>query len=218
VPNPSEAFLAERMINVPGSAIAVTMEGTRPLLVEIQGLTSQTTLGNPRRTPNGVDVNRLLLTVAVLTRRLGMHLGEQDVFVNVIGGLRINEPAADLAVAAAVTSSLRDAPVRADTVLIGEVGLSGELRMVGQMTARLREAAKLGFRTAIVPRRIRRSGGEPWPEGIQIIEARSLRDALSHALIQESADGQKEAGRSGKTPDREGSRRRPAEAASPENN
>lgn len=188
VPNPSEAFLAERMVNVPGSAIAVTMEGTRPLLVEIQGLTSPTTLGNPRRTPNGIDVNRLLLTVAVLTRRLGLHLGEQDVFVNVIGGLRISEPAADLAVAAAITSSLRDAPVRADTVLIGEVGLSGELRMVNQMSARLREAAKLGFRTAIVPRRIRRSG-EPWPDGIQIIEARSLREALSQALVQEGAAG-----------------------------
>ncbi len=189
VTNPSEAFLAERMINVPGSSIAVTMEGTRPLLVEVQGLTSQTTLGNPRRTPNGTDLNRLLLIVAVLTRRLGLHLGEQDVFVNVIGGLRISEPAADLAVAASITSSLRDASVRADTVLIGEVGLSGELRMVGQMNARLREAAKLGFQTAIVPRRVHRSG-EPWPQGIQIIEARSLRDALSYALVQEGAEGQ----------------------------
>ncbi len=186
VPNPSELFLAERMVNVPGSAIAVTMEGTRPLLVEIQGLTSQTTLGNPRRTPNGIDMNRLLLITAVLTRRLGLHLGEQDLFVNVIGGLRITEPAADLAVAAAIASSQRDAPVRADTVLIGEVGLSGELRMVGQMAARLREAAKLGFRSAIVPRRIRKTG-EPWPDGIQIIEARSLREALSQALMLESA-------------------------------
>jgi len=186
VPNPSELFLAERMVNVPGSAIAVTMEGTRPLLVEIQGLTSQTSLGNPRRTPNGIDLNRLLMITAVLTRRLGLRLGEQDLFVNVIGGLRITEPAADLSVAAAIASSQRDTPVRADTVLIGEVGLSGELRMVGQMAARLREAAKLGFRTAIVPRRIRKTGGEPWPEGIQIVEARSLREALSHALMQES--------------------------------
>ncbi len=192
VPNPSELFLAERMVNVPGSAIAVTMEGTRPLLVEIQGLTSQTTLGNPRRTPNGIDINRLLLITAVLTRRLGLHLGEQDLFVNVIGGLRITEPAADLAVAAAIASSQRDIPVRADTVLIGEVGLSGELRMVGQMTARLREAGKLGFRTAIVPRRIRKTG-EPWPDGIQIIEARSLREALNHALMLESA-GERGAG------------------------
>jgi DNA repair protein RadA/Sms len=186
VQNPSELFLAERMVNVPGSAIAVTMEGTRPLLVEIQGLTSQTTLGNPRRTPNGIDMNRLLLITAVLTRRLGLRLGEQDLFVNVIGGLRITEPAADLAVAAAIASSQRDVSVRADTVLIGEVGLSGELRMVGQMAARLREAAKLGFRTAIVPRRIRKTG-EPWPEGIQVIEARSLREALSQALMLESA-------------------------------
>ena len=184
VPNPSEAFLAERMINAPGSAIAVTMEGTRPLLVEIQGLTSATSFGNPRRTPNGVDFNRLLLTVAVLTRRVGLHLGEQDVFVNVVGGLSVSEPAADLAVAAAIASSLRGQPLRADTVLIGEVGLSGELRLVGQMPARLREAANLGFRSAIVPRRLRK--GEPWPDDIQLIEARSLRQALDSALLAES--------------------------------
>jgi DNA repair protein RadA/Sms len=182
ITNPSEAFLAERMINAPGSAIAVTMEGTRPILVEIQGLTSPTVFGNPRRTPNGVDINRLLLTVAVLTRRVGVRLGEQDVFVNVVGGIKVTEPAADLAAAAALASSVRDQPVRADTVLIGEIGLSGELRMVGQMTARLREAAKLGFKTAIVPRRLRK--GEPWPEGIEVTEVRSLRQALESALVQ----------------------------------
>ncbi len=179
--NPSEAFLAERMINTPGSAIAVTMEGTRPLLVEVQGLTSPTAFGNPRRTPNGVDLNRLLLVSAVLTRRVGVRLGEQDIFVNVVGGVQIDEPAADLAMAAAITSSMRDLPLRADTVLIGEVGLSGELRMVGQMPARLNEAAKLGFKTAIVPRRLRQ--GEPWPKGITVIEARSLRQALESALV-----------------------------------
>jgi DNA repair protein RadA/Sms len=184
ITNPSEAFLAERMVNAPGSAIAVTMEGTRPLLVEVQGLTSPTSFGNPRRTPNGVDMNRLLLTVAVLTRRVGVRLGEQDVFVNVVSGIRINEPAADLAIAAALASSVRDMPVRAETVLIGEVGLSGELRMVGQMPARLREAAKLGFRTAIVPRRLRQ--GEPWPAEIQVIEVRTLRQALEQALVGES--------------------------------
>jgi len=184
VTNPSEAFLAERMVNAPGSAIAVTMEGTRPLLVEVQGLTSPSNLGNPRRTPNGIDINRLLMLAAVLTRRMGLRLAEQDVFVNVVSGLRITEPAADLAVAVAITSSMRDLPVRADTVLVGEVGLSGELRWVGQMTARLREAAKLGFRTAVVPRRVRR--GEPWPEGIQVLEARSLREALEMALVREN--------------------------------
>lgn len=183
ISNPSEAFLAERMVNAPGSAIAVTMEGTRPLLVEIQGLTSHTSFGNPRRTPNGIDFNRLLLIVAVLTRRFGLKLGEQDVFVNVVGGLRVSEPAADLAIASAIASSSRDLPVRADTVLIGEIGLSGELRMVSQMPARLREAAKLGFTTAIVPRRMRR--GELWPENIRIVEARSIRQALDGALMGE---------------------------------
>ena len=181
VPNPSEAFLAERMVSAPGSAVAVTMEGTRPLLVELQGLTSPTHYGNPRRTPNGVDMNRLLLIVAVLTRRMGLNLSEEDVFVNVVGGLRIEEPAADLAIAAAITSSLRDIPVRADAVLIGEVGLSGELRMVAQIHARLREAAQLGFKMAVVPRRIHK--GEPWPEGIQVIEARSVREALGQVLV-----------------------------------
>ncbi len=181
VSNPSEAFLAERMINAPGSAIAVTMEGTRPLLVEIQGLTSFTHFGNPRRTPNGIDFNRLLLISAVLTRRLNLKLSEQDVFVNVVGGLRIDEPAADLAVAAAITSSMRDLPVKADMVLIGELGLSGELRMVGQIEARLREAASLGFKSAIVPRRLHRK--TPWPSGIEVQEARSLQDALKLALM-----------------------------------
>ena len=144
-------------------------------------MTSPTSFGNPRRTPNGVDFNRLLLLVAVLTRRVGLRLGEQDVFVNVVGGLTVSEPAADLSIATSIASSVRNAPVRADVVLIGEVGLSGELRMVGQMPARLREAASLGFKTAIVPRRMRR--GEPWPQGIQVIEARSLREALQAALL-----------------------------------
>jgi DNA repair protein RadA/Sms len=182
ISNPSEAFLAERMVNAPGSAIAVTMEGTRPLLVEIQGLTTHTNFGNPRRTPNGIDFNRLLLITAVLTRRLNIRLSEQDVFVNVVGGLRIDEPAADLAVAAAITSSMRDQPVRADMALIGELGLSGELRMVGQIDARLREAASLGFKKVIVPRRLHRKEG--WPGGIEIQEARSLQEALKFALIE----------------------------------
>ncbi len=181
VPNPSEAFLAERLASAPGSSIAVTMEGTRPLLVELQGLTSHTNFGNPRRTPNGIDINRLLLIAAVLSRRVGLPLSEQDVFVNVVGGLRISEPAADLAIAAAIASSMKDAAVRPDAVMIGEVGLSGELRWVGQMSARLKEAAKLGFKAAIVPRWTRRS--EPWPDGIQVIEARSLRQALALAMV-----------------------------------
>ena len=180
VTNPSEAFLAERMINAAGSAIAVTMEGTRPILVEVQGLTSPTQFGNARRTANGVDFNRLLLIAAVLTRRVGLKLSEQDTFVNVVGGLQIDEPAADLAIAAAIASSWRDIPVKADTVLIAEIGLAGELRMPGQMQARLREAQKLGFRTAIVPKALRK--GEPYPSGIEIIEVRSIQQALDAAL------------------------------------
>jgi DNA repair protein RadA/Sms len=180
VTNPSEAFLAERMVNAAGSAIAVTMEGTRPLLVEVQGLTSAAQFGNARRTPNGVDYNRLLMIAAVLTRRVGLKLAEADIFVNVVGGLKIDEPAADLAIAAAVASSMRDLPIKADTVLIGEIGLAGELRMPGQMPVRLREAAKLGFKTAIVPKRLRK--GEPWPTELEIVEARSVYQALELAF------------------------------------
>jgi len=180
VTNPSEAFLAERMINAAGSAIAVTMEGTRPILVEIQGLTSPTQFGNARRTANGVDFNRLLLITAVLTRRMGLKLSEQDVFVNVVGGLQIDEPAADLAIAAAIASSWRDLSVKAEAVLIAEIGLAGELRMPGQMQARLREAQKLGFRLAIVPKALRK--GEPYPKGIEVIEVRSIQQALDAAL------------------------------------
>jgi len=180
VTNPSEAFLAERMINAAGSAIAVTMEGTRPILVEIQGLTSPTQFGNARRTANGVDFNRLLLISAVLTRRVGLKLSEQDIFVNVVGGLQIDEPAADLAIAAAIASSWRDVSVKADAVLIAEIGLAGELRLPGQMQARLREAQKLGFKTAIVPKALRK--GEPYPKGIEVVEVRSLDQALNAAL------------------------------------
>ncbi|HSJ87574.1 MAG TPA: DNA repair protein RadA [Anaerolineales bacterium] len=182
VTNPSEAFLAERMINAAGSAIAVTMEGTRPILVEIQGLTSPTQFGNARRTANGVDFNRLLLIAAVLTRRAGLKLSEQDIFVNVVGGIQIDEPAADLAVAVAIASSWRDVSVKADAVLIGEIGLAGELRMPSQMQARLREAQKLGFKTAIVPKAIRK--GEGYPKGIEIIEVRSITQALDAAFAQ----------------------------------
>jgi DNA repair protein RadA/Sms len=127
-----------------------------------------------------VDFNRLLLIAAVLTRRAGLKLSEQDIFANVVGGLQIDEPAADLAIAVAITSSWRDIPVKAEAVLIGEIGLAGELRMPGQMPARLREAAKLGFKTAIVPRAIRK--GEGYPKGIEIIEVRSVQQALDAAF------------------------------------
>ena len=181
VANPSEAFLAGRMVNAPGSSIAVAMEGTRPILLELQGLTSPTNFGNPRRTTNGIDYNRLLLIIAVLTRRMGLNLSNQDVFLNVVGGLRVEEPAADLAAAMAIVSSVKDVPVRADLVLIGEIGLSGELRWVSQMESRLREAEKLGFKAAVIPKRVR--GKIETPKKLKIFEARSLDQVVKDAIM-----------------------------------
>ena len=181
VTNPSEVFLAERLANAAGSAIAVTLEGTRPLLVEIQALSSTTSFGNPRRTPNGIDFNRLLLLVAVLSKRVGVRLSDQDVFVNVVGGLRVGEPAADLAVACAIASSFRDVPVAGDMAIIGEVGLSGELRAVSQLDVRLKEAAKLGFSRCLVPES--RHLGKLKLPGIELLSARSLAGALEIALV-----------------------------------
>ncbi len=180
VSNPSEAFLAERLPDAAGSAIAVTLEGTRPLLVEIQALASTTSFGLPRRTANGVDVNRLLLLVAVLSKRVGLRLFDQDVFVNVVGGLRISEPAADLAVALAIASSLQNVPLPEDLAAIGEVGLSGELRTVSQLSRRLNESLKLGFRRCIVPATHRRL--REVPAGMEVIPARSLSEALAVAI------------------------------------
>ncbi len=191
ISNPSEAFLSERLAGATGSVVAVTMEGTRPLLVEIQALTSTTSFGLPRRTANGIDFNRLLLLVAVLSKRVGLKLGNQDVFVNVVGGLRISEPAADVAVASAIASSFRGVPVPENCVMLGEIGLSGELRSVGHAEKRLKEAAKLGFKRCIIPRSLRlggakassgRSKGEMF--GMEAWRARSLGEALDIAFRQ----------------------------------
>lgn len=180
VPNPSEAFLAERVVNAPGSAIAVTMEGTRPLLVEIQALTNPTAFGNPRRTSNGVDYNRLLLLSAVLSKRMGLRLFEHDIFVNVVGGLKIDEPASDLATAIAIASSYYDAPVPADTAFVGEIGLSGEIRTVNQLSLRLNEAAKIGFKKVVMPKLRRKI--EDIPPGLELIQVRNIGEALSKIL------------------------------------
>ena len=176
VENPSQVFLEERVVQASGSAIAITMEGTRPLLVEMQALTSPTSFGNPRRTPNGVDINRLLLISAVLSKRIGLKLWEQDIFVNVIGGIRISEPASDLAMAVAIASSYYDRAVPADLAIVGEVGLSGEIRRVGQLSMRLNEAQKIGFKRALVPRLPRNA--DEIPQGIQLVQARNLSEAL----------------------------------------
>ena len=151
VDNPSELFLSERPRNVSGSAVVASLEGTRPLMVEVQALVSQTNFGMPRRTSIGVDFNRVNLLVAVLEKRAGLHLGGMDIFVNVVGGLKIMEPAVDLGIVATVSSSVREVPVDPRTCVFGEVGLSGEVRAVAQAEARLREAAKIGFKKAIVP-------------------------------------------------------------------
>jgi DNA repair protein RadA/Sms len=159
VANPSALFLAERRGNISGSCVFAGIEGTRPMLVEIQALVSPSAGGNPRRAVIGWDSNRLAMVMAVLDTRCGLALGGNDVYLNVAGGLRISEPAADLAVAAALMSSASDIPVAADQVVFGEIGLSGEVRAVGQAEARLKEAAKLGFSSALVPA-VHRKGGK----------------------------------------------------------
>lgn len=151
VPNPSGFFLAERPKDAPGSVIVASLEGSRPVLVELQALVAPASFGTPRRTVLGADYNRVCLLLAVLEKRVGVPLASQDVFVNVAGGGRVVEPAADLAVVAATASSYLDRPVRGDVVVVGEVGLTGEVRAVTGLTARLREAAQLGFTQAVVP-------------------------------------------------------------------
>jgi len=151
VGNPSALFLGDRERNVSGAAVFAGMEGTRPLLVEIQALVAPSALATPRRAVVGWDAGRLAMVMAVLDARCGLTLGRNDVYLNVAGGLRIAEPAADLAVAAALISSLTDTPLPEATVVFGEISLAGEVRPVGQTDARLKEAAKLGFSHAIVP-------------------------------------------------------------------
>jgi DNA repair protein RadA/Sms len=152
VPNPSQLFLAERPTATPGSVVLCCVEGSRPLLVEVQALVSSSTYGNARRMTSGIDPARLALLLAVLEKRAGLHLAGEDVFVNIAGGMRVEEPAADLSVATAVASSLRNKPVMPATAVFGEVGLAGEVRGTTQASLRVREAAQLGFKRCIVPR------------------------------------------------------------------
>ena len=151
VKNPSELFLLERPLNVSGSTVVASLEGTRPLMVEIQSLVSQSNFGVPRRTTIGVDFNRVNLLVAVLEKRAGLYLGGMDIFVNVVGGLRIIEPAVDIGIITTIASSLKDIPVDSKIFVFGEVGLSGEIRAVTQAEARIKEASKIGFKRAVMP-------------------------------------------------------------------
>lgn len=174
VANPSELFLAERSDETSGAAVFAGIEGSRPVLVEIQALVAPSPLGTPRRAVVGWDSARLAMVLAVLEARCGVAIGANDVYLNIAGGLRIAEPAADLAVAAALLSSLTGEPVPRDTVVFGEIGLSGEVRAVGQTEARLKEAAKLGFGQAILP--VRRAARGRQPAGSGLNEAITLRD------------------------------------------
>lgn len=160
VENPSALFLAQRQSDVPGSAVLAALEGTRPLLVEVQALVAPSPFGTPRRAVIGYDTNRLSMILAVLEARCGVQMGMSDIYLNIAGGIRITEPAADLAVAAAVMSAFSGSPVPADTVFFGEVGLAGEIRQVSQADVRLKEAAKLGFKRACLPVCKSREGGK----------------------------------------------------------
>jgi len=181
VANPSEAFLEERSDIAAGSTVAVTMEGTRPILVEVQALSTPTAFGLPRRSANGLDTSRLQLLVAVLQKRVGLALGAQDVYANVVGGLRVMEPAVDLAVAIAVASSFRDRPVDRTSVVIGEIGLSGELRSVNQLDRRINEASRLGFTRMVVPQTASRTPVDGSPR-IQIVRCATAAEAIEAAL------------------------------------
>ena len=179
--DPARAFLVEHDGAAPGSVVAPTLEGSRPLLVEVQALVAPVAYGTPRRTGVGIDPNRLALLVAVLGRRAGIGLGSHDVYANLAGGLSLEEPGLDLPLALALASSLRDRPVRAASVAIGEVGLLGELRNVTGLERRLREAARLGFVRAIVPRPPR-GGSAPEVDGLEVVAVGTLREAIEAAL------------------------------------
>lgn len=180
VKNPSEVFLSERSFGASGSTVVASVEGTRPILIEVQALVTPTSYGVPQRTTTGFDSRRLGLLVAVLEKRLGMVLGQQDVFVNIAGGVRIDEPAVDLGIASSIISSLRDVPIDSQTVAVGEIGLSGEVRTVSQIEKRVQEAAKLGFHRIILPRNNLK--GVLRSHGIELIGVERIEDAVSHLL------------------------------------
>ncbi len=178
--NPSEIFLAERPEGVTGSCVVACLEGTRPLLLEIQALVSRTTFGTPRRLSTGIDYNRALLLTAVLEKRAALPLSGYDIYLNVAGGIDINEPTADLAVCLAIASSYKERPLGAQTLALGEVGLAGEVRAVFQLERRLEEALRLGFKRFLIPAGNKRQPGKR--DNCEIIEVSSVLEALATAL------------------------------------
>lgn len=177
VENPSAMLLSGRTENVSGSSITCVMEGSRPILAEVQGLVSSTGFGNPRRMADGFDYNRLNLLLAVLEKREGLYFSNLDTYINIIGGLRLDEPAADLAVAMSLVSALRDIPIDKDVIAFGEVGLSGEIRSVSRVAERVNEAARLGFKKCIVPKSTLKNIPDNIP--VELIGVKSLKEALS---------------------------------------
>ncbi|WP_243388366.1 DNA repair protein RadA [Bacillus kexueae] len=180
VVNPSEIFLEERSKGASGSTVVASMEGTRPVLVEIQALISPTSFGNPRRMATGVDHNRVSLLMAVLEKRIGLLLQNQDAYIKVAGGVKLDEPAIDLAVAISIASSFKDHPTRATDVFVGEVGLTGEVRRVSRIEQRVQEAAKLGFQRVIIPKA--NIGGWNGPSGVELVGVENVYEALQVAL------------------------------------
>ncbi|MGM9522102.1 MAG: DNA repair protein RadA [Oscillospiraceae bacterium] len=180
VPNPSEMLLSGRPENTPGTCVSCIMEGSRPVLAEIQALLTPTSFNVPRRTSNGVDYNRAMLLLAVLEKRGRLRIGGCDAYINVIGGLYINEPAADLAAVLAIASSFKDIPISDDLVALGEVGLTGELRTVSQIDQRLSEIARHGFNKCIIPKQ--RRGNLAIPAGLKVFEVKNIREAMDLLL------------------------------------
>ncbi len=178
VPNPSELFLSERPHDASGSVVVPIMEGTRPFLVEVQGLVSRSSFNMVRHKAQGFDANRLSLLIAVLEKRLGLNLQDKDIFLNVVGGVKVVDPAADLAVVVALASALLDKPVAFDTVILGEVGLSSEVRSVSQLAVRINEADKLGFKTCVVPKNNLKMKLELTKKNIKVIGVETVKEAL----------------------------------------
>jgi len=180
VPNPSEMLLSGRPTHSPGTCVACAMEGTRPVLAEVQALTSRTSFNVPRRTTDGFDYNRAVLLMAVLEKRGGLNLGSSDVYINVIGGLHLNEPAADLPVVLAAASSYREKVFDSNTAAIGEIGLTGEIRAVSNLSQRLSEVHRLGFTRCIIPKQ--GTSQIDAPAGLELIRVRNIREAIEFTL------------------------------------
>ncbi len=181
ITNPSDILISEREDNPAGSCIVSSMEGTRPILVELQALTSQTIFGYPKRTANGIDYNRLALLMAVLEKKAGLMLGSQDVYLNVVGGLKINEPSIDLGIMLVTASSFKNIPIPKDMIIIGEVGLTGEVRRINLIEKRLKEAEKLGFKSCIIPESNKKDLKDKYK--LDIIGTKDINDAMKKVGI-----------------------------------